>query len=169
VRNSVLQNFVTKYNFGEKRELYLHIYTKMGFLKCSSVLLVVVAVFSIKMARGGHLGLGLGGGGLGHGGNALAYGVGGGGHGGDGGGYGQDYYAHPKYSYQYGVNDHYTGDSKTASEVRDGDHVKGHYSLVEPGGSVRTVNYVADHGGFRADVHRTPMVHGHGLGHGSVH
>ena len=43
---------------------------------------------------------------------------------------------------------------------RDGDVVKGEYSLVEPDGSIRTVKYVADHhNGFNAVVERTPAVH----------
>ena len=52
--------------------------------------------------------------------------------------------AHPKYSYAYGVNDHHTGDKKSASETRDGGVVKGHYSLLQPDGVTRTVEYVAD-------------------------
>lgn len=72
-----------------------------------------------------------------------------------------DYYAHPKYSYSYGVNDHYTGDVKSAHESRDGGVVKGSYSLLQPDGVYRTVNYVADpvHG-FQAQVVNTkPAVH----------
>ena len=42
------------------------------------------------------------------------------------------------------MNDATTGDQKSASETRDGDVVKGQYSLVEPDGSVRTVTYTAD-------------------------
>ena len=50
-----------------------------------------------------------------------------------------------------------TGDSKTATESRDGDRVSGQYSLVEPDGSVRTVTYTADDvNGFNAVVDRTP-------------
>lgn len=64
--------------------------------------------------------------------------------------------AHPKYSYKYGVHDEHTGDVKSAHETRDGDVVKGKYSLVEPDGSVRTVEYTADkHNGFNAVVTRT--------------
>lgn len=37
-----------------------------------------------------------------------------------------------------------TGDVKSQSEHRDGGFVKGQYSLVEPDGSVRTVDYTAD-------------------------
>lgn len=52
--------------------------------------------------------------------------------------------AYPSYKYGYGVTDHHTGDQKSASEVREGDVVKGQYSLVEPDGSIRTVHYTAD-------------------------
>lgn len=46
--------------------------------------------------------------------------------------------AYPKYSFNYGIKDPHTGDIKSQAEERDGDVVKGHYSLVEPDGSVRT-------------------------------
>ncbi|CAH0557232.1 unnamed protein product, partial [Brassicogethes aeneus] len=66
-----------------------------------------------------------------------------------------DYVAYPKYEFKYGVADGHTGDQKTQSEVRDGDVVKGSYSLVEPDGTVRTVTYTADdHNGFNAVVTR---------------
>lgn len=74
-----------------------------------------------------------------------------------------DYYAPPKYAFKYGVNDFHTGDVKSQHETRDGDVVKGQYSLVEPDGSVRTVDYTADkHSGFNAVVHRTAPVHSGG-------
>ncbi|CAH1644463.1 unnamed protein product [Spodoptera littoralis] len=67
-------------------------------------------------------------------------------------------YAHPRYQFNYGVTDGHTGDQKSQWEARDGDVVKGQYSLVEPDGTVRTVNYSADdHNGFNAVVSR----HGH--------
>ncbi|KAK5646874.1 hypothetical protein RI129_005338 [Pyrocoelia pectoralis] len=67
-----------------------------------------------------------------------------------------DYYAYPKYTYKYGVNDYHTGDIKSQHETRDGDVVKGQYSVVEPDGSIRTVDYTADkHNGFNAVVHKT--------------
>jgi hypothetical protein len=73
-----------------------------------------------------------------------------------------DYYAHPKYAFKYGVNDYHTGDVKSQHETRDGDVVKGQYSLVEPDGSVRTVDYTADkHNGFNAVVHKTAPISGH--------
>ncbi|KAL3283002.1 hypothetical protein HHI36_006159 [Cryptolaemus montrouzieri] len=67
-----------------------------------------------------------------------------------------DYYAYPKYEFNYGVGDGHTGDHKTQKEERDGDVVKGSYSLVEPDGTIRTVHYTADdHNGFNAIVTRT--------------
>lgn len=64
--------------------------------------------------------------------------------------------AYPKYSFNYGIKDPHTGDIKSQVEERDGDVVKGQYSLVEPDGSVRTVDYAADdHNGFNAVVHKT--------------
>ncbi|CAG7717170.1 unnamed protein product [Allacma fusca] len=63
---------------------------------------------------------------------------------------------HPQYSYGYSVADGLTGDSKTASETRDGDLVQGQYSLVEPDGAIRTVTYTADAiNGFNAVVERS--------------
>ncbi|OXA50473.1 cuticle protein 21 [Folsomia candida] len=63
---------------------------------------------------------------------------------------------HPQYNYGYSVSDALTGDSKTASETRDGDVVKGQYSLVEPDGAIRTVTYTADPvNGFNAVVDRS--------------
>jgi hypothetical protein len=52
--------------------------------------------------------------------------------------------AYPKYEFNYGVKDPHTGDVKSQHEHRDGDVVKGQYSLVEPDGSIRTVDYTAD-------------------------
>ncbi|XP_064212692.1 adult-specific cuticular protein ACP-20 [Tribolium castaneum] len=66
-----------------------------------------------------------------------------------------DVHTHPKYAFKYGIEDHHTGDKHQQSEVRDGDVVKGEYSLVEPDGTVRVVKYTADdHNGFNAVVHR---------------
>ncbi|CAH1368536.1 unnamed protein product [Tenebrio molitor] len=70
--------------------------------------------------------------------------------------YYEEHYDRPKYEFKYGVEDAHTGDKKTQYEVRDGDVVKGQYSLVEPDGSVRTVEYTADpHHGFSAVVHKS--------------
>ncbi|XP_043524855.1 cuticle protein 19-like isoform X2 [Frieseomelitta varia] len=66
-----------------------------------------------------------------------------------------EFTAYPRYSFNYGVLDGYTGDSKSAWEERDGDTVKGEYSVVEADGSIRTVTYTADdHNGFNAVVTR---------------
>ncbi|CAG9814366.1 unnamed protein product [Phaedon cochleariae] len=68
----------------------------------------------------------------------------------------QNYNDPPKYEFKYGIEDPHTGDAKTQYEVRDGDVVKGQYSLVESDGTVRTVEYTSDpHHGFRAVVHKT--------------
>lgn len=68
--------------------------------------------------------------------------------------------AYPQYQFAYNVEDSLTGDSKTQEESRDGDVVKGSYSLIEPDGSRRTVNYYADPiNGFNAVVQKdNPVV-----------
>ncbi|BET00549.1 Cuticle protein [Nesidiocoris tenuis] len=66
---------------------------------------------------------------------------------------------HPQYSYSYSVSDALTGDNKEQHESRDGDVVQGSYSLVEPDGSRRTVDYTADPvNGFNAVVHKEAAV-----------
>lgn len=63
--------------------------------------------------------------------------------------------SYPQYQYAYNVQDTLTGDSKTQEETRDGDVVKGSYSLIEPDGSRRIVNYYADPiNGFNAVVQK---------------
>lgn len=63
------------------------------------------------------------------------------------------------YDFEYGVNDPHTGDSKVHQESKRGDVVQGRYSLIEPDGSKRTVEYTADHNGFNAVVHKEPLKH----------
>ncbi|XP_068630554.1 uncharacterized protein [Battus philenor] len=72
-----------------------------------------------------------------------------------------DYYSHPKYQYSYSVEDPHTGDHKAQHETRDGDVVKGEYSLLQPDGTFRKVQYSADdHSGFNAVVHNSgPSYH----------
>nr|XP_022903292.1 cuticle protein 8-like [Onthophagus taurus] len=97
-------------------------------------------------------------------------------HSGFGIGYGHQHEekAYPKYEFDYGVADAHTGDKKTQHEVRDGDIVKGSYSVVEPDGSTRTVHYTADDkNGFNAVVtksgHPATVGHpGHVVGHGQL-
>ncbi|XP_044258226.1 cuticle protein-like [Tribolium madens] len=72
---------------------------------------------------------------------------------------GDDYDPHPQYSYGYDIQDGLTGDSKNQQETRDGDVVHGSYSLTDPDGTRRTVEYTADPiNGFNAVVHKEPLV-----------
>jgi hypothetical protein len=68
--------------------------------------------------------------------------------------------SYPQYQFAYTVQDALTGDSKAQEETRDGGIVKGSYSLIEPDGVRRTVNYYADPvNGFNAVVQRdVPVV-----------
>ncbi|XP_073998653.1 uncharacterized protein [Rhodnius prolixus] len=71
---------------------------------------------------------------------------------------------HPSYNFEYAVHDTHTGDVKNQHESRDGDVVHGSYSLVEPDGTKRVVEYTADpHNGFNAVVHREHNVHPAGV------
>ena len=86
-----------------------------------------------------------------------------------------DYYAYPKYKFQYGVEDHHTGDHHSHWEERDGDVVKGEYTLFDSDGTKRVVEYKADkHSGFEAVVkkigheyhhHEAPAQHVHEYHH----
>lgn len=68
------------------------------------------------------------------------------------------------YDFSYAVNDPQTGDIKEQHESRQGDNVQGEYSLVEPDGQRRTVQYTADAvNGFNAVVLRDGLSQ-----HGSV-
>ncbi|KAF7287960.1 hypothetical protein GWI33_000023 [Rhynchophorus ferrugineus] len=64
----------------------------------------------------------------------------------------------PQYSFGYDVQDALTGDSKSQIESRNGDIVQGQYSLVDPDGTRRIVDYVADPiNGFNAVVRKAPL------------
>ncbi|XP_050075985.1 cuticle protein 19-like [Anopheles maculipalpis] len=72
----------------------------------------------------------------------------------------KEHYAHPKYKFEYGVKDPHTGDHKSQWEVRDGDVVKGAYTLHEADGTERVVEYKSDgHNGFEADVKKVGHAH----------
>lgn len=68
---------------------------------------------------------------------------------------GDDYDPNPQYSFSYDIHDSLTGDAKSQTESRDGDSVKGQYSLIEADGTRRIVDYTADSvHGFNAVVHK---------------
>lgn len=70
-----------------------------------------------------------------------------------------EYDPHPQYKYSYDVQDAVSGDSKNQIEERDGDVVRGEYSLIDADGYKRTVQYTADPiNGFNAVVNREPLV-----------
>lgn len=70
----------------------------------------------------------------------------------------EDYDPNPQYNFSYDIQDTLTGDSKSQQESRNGDVVKGQYSLTEADGSRRTVDYTADPvNGFNAVVSRQPL------------
>ncbi|KAH9631991.1 hypothetical protein HF086_016551 [Spodoptera exigua] len=72
----------------------------------------------------------------------------------------EEYDARPQYSFAYDVQDGLTGDSKSQHESRDGDVVQGSYSVVDPDGTKRTVDYTADpHNGFNAVVRKEALGH----------
>jgi hypothetical protein len=72
----------------------------------------------------------------------------------------KDFYAYPKYKFEYGVKDAYTGDHKSQWEIRDGDKVTGEYTLDEADGTKRVVSYTADdHSGFNAVVKKIGHAH----------
>ncbi|XP_058811941.1 larval cuticle protein A3A-like isoform X2 [Topomyia yanbarensis] len=69
-----------------------------------------------------------------------------------------EYDPNPQYSFSYGISDGLTGDQKSQQESRNGDVVQGSYSVVDPDGLQRTVDYTADpHNGFNAVVRREPL------------
>ncbi|XP_048526177.1 larval cuticle protein A2B [Dendroctonus ponderosae] len=68
------------------------------------------------------------------------------------------YDVNPQYSFGYDVQDSLTGDSKAQIETRNGDFVQGQYSLTEPDGTRRIVDYTADPvNGFNAVVRKAPV------------
>ncbi|XP_054739316.1 larval cuticle protein A2B [Anastrepha obliqua] len=71
----------------------------------------------------------------------------------------EEYDPHPQYKYGYDVQDALSGDSKGHVEERDGDVVRGEYSLIDSDGFRRVVTYTADPiNGFNAVVRREPLV-----------
>lgn len=65
---------------------------------------------------------------------------------------------HPQYNFAYDIHDGLSGDSKSQTETRDGDVVRGQYTVFDADGLRRTVDYTADPiNGFNAVVSRTPV------------
>ncbi|XP_068140818.1 larval cuticle protein A2B [Drosophila tropicalis] len=63
-----------------------------------------------------------------------------------------------QYEFHYSVHDGLTGDVKDQFEHRRGEYVTGRYSLIEPDGHRRIVDYTADPLlGFNAQVRREPI------------
>ncbi|KAG8225479.1 hypothetical protein J437_LFUL004480 [Ladona fulva] len=73
----------------------------------------------------------------------------------------------PKYNYGYTVQSPHTGDVKNQWEERDGDVVKGSYSVNDSDGTIRQVDYTADkYNGFNAVVKKLgKAVHPNTLSH----
>ncbi|CAG9772503.1 unnamed protein product [Ceutorhynchus assimilis] len=70
------------------------------------------------------------------------------------GGKDEDHQA-PGYHYAYGVHDPHTKDHKSQEEHRDHDDVKGSYTIHDPDGTKRIVEYTSGkHTGFQAVVTR---------------
>ncbi|XP_045778894.1 larval cuticle protein A2B-like [Maniola jurtina] len=64
-----------------------------------------------------------------------------------------------EYNYWYDIVDPLTGDAKSQHEFRQGDLVKGSYSVIDPDGTKRTVDYTADSKhGFKAIVRTEPTL-----------
>ncbi|XP_026761327.3 uncharacterized protein LOC113520252 [Galleria mellonella] len=62
-----------------------------------------------------------------------------------------------EYKYSYNIEDPTTGDTKSQYEVRHGGTVSGAYSVIDPDGTKRTVEYTADpKEGFKAVVRKEP-------------
>ncbi|XP_055847114.1 uncharacterized protein LOC129912745 [Episyrphus balteatus] len=74
-----------------------------------------------------------------------------------------DYVARPEYQFAYGVEDAKTRVLQNRRETRNGDAVKGVYSVVDPDGSLRVVKYTADNvNGFQAEVISNGVSTNHG-------
>lgn len=71
---------------------------------------------------------------------------------------GETFDPNPQYSFAYDVHDILTGDVKSQVESRNGNIVQGQYSVVDPDGTRRIVDYTADPvNGFNAVVRKTPI------------
>ena len=63
------------------------------------------------------------------------------------------YSQNPKYAFDYGVQDEYSGAAYRAQETRDGPSTRGGYSVALPDGRILRVTYHVDgDSGYVADV-----------------
>nr|XP_019531397.2 cuticle protein 19-like [Aedes albopictus] len=81
-----------------------------------------------------------------------------------------EYDTRPRYKFEYGVKDGHSHDHKTQWEYRNGDVVKGQYTLDEADGTHRIVEYSSDHeNGFKAHVQRSGNAyHPHGKSYANI-
>lgn len=56
------------------------------------------------------------------------------------------------YAFGYSVNDEYTGEDFSHTEIRDGYTTSGEYRVALPDGRIQIVTYTADENGYHADV-----------------
>ncbi|XP_065341005.1 cuticle protein [Cloeon dipterum] len=69
----------------------------------------------------------------------------------------EDYDPNPAYNFSFDVKDDQFTNYQNRKEQREGDQIKGSYSVVDSDGFIRTVTYTADPvGGFKAEVIREP-------------
>nr|XP_026486290.1 cuticle protein 19.8 isoform X1 [Vanessa tameamea] len=69
----------------------------------------------------------------------------------------EDFDHNPSYQFGFDVNDDQYTNYQNRKEQRDGDVIKGSYSVVDSDGFIRTVTYTADpKEGFKAEVSRQP-------------
>ncbi|XP_072940563.1 uncharacterized protein [Epargyreus clarus] len=69
----------------------------------------------------------------------------------------EEYDHNPSYQFGFDVNDDQYTNYQNRKEQRDGDVIKGSYSVVDSDGFIRTVTYTADpKEGFKAEVSRQP-------------
>uniref|UniRef100_A0A182X8P0 Cuticular protein RR family n=1 Tax=Anopheles quadriannulatus TaxID=34691 RepID=A0A182X8P0_ANOQN len=69
----------------------------------------------------------------------------------------EDYDANPSYQFGFDVKDDEFTNYQNRKEQRDGNVIKGSYSVVDSDGFIRTVTYTADpKEGFKAEVSRQP-------------
>lgn len=55
------------------------------------------------------------------------------------------------------MKDPYTGDSKSQTETREGDVVRGQYTVDDPDGTTRIVDYSSDPvNGFKVSINKQP-------------